>query len=107
MDADPNFTTAVDYTTQRYVETQIYSGAYYDTGGAESLEDFHDRGSYYYFAFPKDGTSRDTRVSVHNQFSNLVGDVKNMRLLLFSHYKQVARVQVQDGRVTDVQLEDS
>jgi hypothetical protein len=30
-----------------------------------------------------------------------------MRVLLFSHSKQVCRIKVQDGRVIDVQLEDS
>ena len=112
-DADPSFIPqtgvnvgeGVDYTTQRYTESQIYSGAYFDTGGAETLEDYHDRGSYYYFSFPKDGTDRSTRVNVHQQFNG--ADVTNMRCLLFDHSKQVARIRVQDGRVVDVQLEDA
>jgi hypothetical protein len=107
-DADPDFTSVIDYTTQRYAESQIYSGAMYDTGGAESIEEWHKRGAYYYFAFPRDGTDRSTRVNVHNEFSGGGGaDTANMRLLLFAHSKQVARVRVQDGRVIDVQLEDS
>ena len=105
-DADPNFTATQDYTTQRYVESQIYNGAYYDTGGAESLEDFHNRGAYYYFAWPRDGTDRSTRVNVHNAFAAGT-TTDNMRMLLFAHSKQVARVRVQDGRVIDVQLEDA
>ena len=56
MDADPNFTPLIDYTTQRYAETQIYSGAMFDAGGAESLEDWHDRGAYYYFSWPRKTT---------------------------------------------------
>ena len=31
-DADPEFTATKDYTVQRYVETQIYSGTYYNSG---------------------------------------------------------------------------
>ena len=46
-DADPNFTPTLDYTTQRYVESQMYAGAYYDTGGCESIQQYHNRGSYY------------------------------------------------------------
>jgi len=107
-DADPNFTPLIDYTTQRYIESQIYNGAMFDTGGAESLEEWHKRGSYYYFSWPRDGTDRSTRVTVHNQFTGNGGaNTTHLRILLFSHSKQVARVRVQDGRVIDVQLEDA
>ena len=78
----------------------------FDTGGGEDIQTFHDRGAYYYFAWPRDGTDRSTRVTVHQQF-NATTDTKHLRLLLFSHSKQVARVRVQDGRVVDVQLEDA
>ena len=105
-DADPNFTPTIDYTTQRYVESQIYSGAMFDAGGGESLDEWHKRGAYYYFSWPRDGTDRSTRVNVHNEFQGGT-DTTHMRLLLFSHSKQVARVRVQDGRVVDVQLEDA
>jgi hypothetical protein len=105
-DADPEFKTGNDYTTQRYTESQIYSGAYFDTGGAEDIEEYHERGSYYYFSWPRDGTDRSTRVNVHQQFSAGT-DVANLRCLLFDHSKQVARVKVQDGGVVDVQLEDA
>lgn len=104
-DADPNFVAGTDYTTQRYVDTQMNSGAMFDTGGAETIEEFHDRGSYYHFNWPRDGTDRSTRVNVHQQFQTST-DTSNMRLLLFSHSKQVARIQVQDGNVIDVQVED-
>ena len=106
-DADPSFVAGTDYTIQRYTETQIYSGAYYDTGGAETIQEFHDRGSYYYFSWPRDGTDRSTRVNVHQQFVSLTTDFKFLRVLLFDHSKQVARIRVQDGRVVDVQVEDA
>jgi len=53
-----------------------------------------------------DGTDRSTRVNVHQAFQGGT-DTTHLRLLLFSHSKQVARVRVQDGRVVDVQLEDA
>ena len=104
-DADPQFVAGTDYTTQRYSETNIYSGAYFDTGGAETIDEWHDRGAYYYFSWPRDGTDRSTRVNVHQKFNG--ADVVNLRCLLFDHSKQVARIRVQDGRVVDVQIEDA
>ena len=109
-DADPSFVAGEDYSIQRYTDSQIYSGAFYDTGGAETIEEYHDRGAYYYQSWPRDGTDRSTRVTVSQGFIASGGnaaDVVNMRLLLFDHSKQIARIRVQDGRVVDVQLEDS
>ena len=102
-DADPNFTTTADYTTQRYVESQMYNGAYYDSGGAETLQEYHNRGSYYYFSWPRDGTDRSTRVRVNQQFNN-AADVANLRVLLFDHSKAVARIRIQSGQVIDVSV---
>jgi len=112
-DADPLFVLGddlttekyTDYTTQRYIESQIYSGAYFDTGGAESLKEFHNRGSYYYVSIPRDGTDRSTRVTINQEFR--AADLANTRVLLFDHAKQIARIRVQDGRVIDVQIEDA
>ena len=106
-DADPQFVpNSVDYTTQRYIESQIYSGAYYDSGGAESIQEYKNRGSYYYFSIPRDGTDRSTRVNVHQGFAAGT-NIDNMRVLLFDHSRQNASIRVQDGRVIDVQLEDA
>ena len=113
-DADPNFNTGIDKTTQRYADTMLYNGGIFDAGGCETIEEFHRRGAYYYFAIPRDGSDRSTQVAVHSQFreptvaqggKNALTD--NMRVLLFSHHKQVARVSVSDGRVVSVQLEDA
>jgi hypothetical protein len=108
-DADPDFTPTKDWTVNRYLDTQIYSGAYFDSGGAETISQWHNRGAYYYFSIPRDGTDRSTRVIVNQQFGGDGGsaNVTNMRLLLFAHSKQIARIRVVDGRVVDVQLEDA
>ena len=112
-DASPEFVPqtganpleGIDYLTQRYSETQIYSGGYFDGGGAETIQEWKDRGAYYYFSWPRDGTDRSTRVNVHQQFNS--ASTENMRCLLFDHSKQVARIRIQDGRVVDVQVEDA
>ena len=105
-DADPEFVAGLDYTTQRYTASQLYSGAYYDTGGCETIQEFHERGAYYHFSIPRDSTDNSTRVTCHQGFQAGT-DVSNMRVLLFDHSSQVCRVTIQDGRVTNVELEDA
>jgi hypothetical protein len=105
-DADPTFDVNIDKTTQRYADTMLYNGGIFDAGGCETIEEYHDRGSYYYFSIPRDGSDRSTQVAVHNQFKTNT-EVTNMRALLFAHSKQVARVSVSDGRVVSVSLEDA
>jgi hypothetical protein len=108
-DADPMYDPAnnQDWTIQRYNETQLYTGGYFDCGGAETIEEWHDRGAYYYFSWPRDGTDRSTRVNVHTGFTDAPASIVNARVLLFDHSKKVARVEVRDGRVVNVQLEDA
>jgi len=107
-DADPSFSPGVDRTVQRYVDTLIESGSYFDTGGSENIQQYHDRGSYYYFSWAKDGTDRSTRCSVYSGFSAAMGTaVLNANCLLFTHSKQVGKVTVQDGMVTDIQVEEA
>jgi hypothetical protein len=115
-DADPSFNTGVDRTVQRYVDTMIENGAYYDSGGAESIQEYHERGSYYYFSWAKDGTDRSSRVAIHAGFDdaqfvvnnpNPTLNVNNANCLLFAHSKQVGKITVQDGMVTDVAIEDA
>ena len=60
---------------------------------------------YLTFNVPRDGTDKSTRVQVSQQF-RAGTDVTNMRLLLFDHSKQVARIRIQDGAVVQVDLED-
>jgi hypothetical protein len=111
-DANPEFVPAVgatggiDYTTQGYVRSQIYSGGFYDSGGSETLKEWQDRGSYYYHSVSRDGSDRSTRLNVHSGFAAGT-QVTNLRLLMFDHSRMVARVRIQDGRVVDVQLEDA
>jgi len=105
-DADPQFVAGRDYTTQRYVESQLASGGYHDTGGVETITEYHDRGAYYHFRIPRDATDRSTRLSAHQGFTAGT-DVTNMRVLLFDHSKQVCMVRIQDGRVVNVELEDA
>ena len=106
-DASPSFVPSQDYTTQRYVDSLMASGSYNDNGGSETIEDFHDRGSYYMWNCSKDGSDRSTRVAVHTGFqSSPAPDLSNTRMLLFSISSQVCKVVVENGNVTSVDLTD-
>ena len=106
-DADPQFKTSanpVDYTTQRYIETQINSGAYFSEGGGESIQEYQRRGAYHYFSCPKDGQNSDTRVSVNTQFSADFGN--KARILLWDHFSSFCKVTVESGQVVSVEIVD-
>jgi len=106
---------SIDYTIQRYVDSQLYTGSYFDNGGGEELKEWQERGAYYYFAWPRDGNDRSTRVNVHFGFDGAIeappavgaAAVAVGRVLLFDHSKKVARIQVQDGRVIMAEVQDA
>jgi hypothetical protein len=102
-DADPAFDATTDRTAQRWVETQLATGRIHSAGGPESIQEFHNRGSYYTFLTPQDAGSRATRVIVHQGFDGSAG-MANTRVLLFSHHTSVVQVNMQDGMVTNVQV---
>jgi hypothetical protein len=106
-DADPQYkvTSAEDYTTQRYIETQINSGAYFSEGGGETIQDWANRGAIHYFSTPKDGQDRSTRVTVNHMFAS---DFANKsRLLLYDHSSASCKVSIQRGMVTSVEVLDA
>ncbi len=103
-DADPNFLSPDGFMKSRYAETLLYSGAYFDCGGGESFRDWVDRGPYYYFSYPKDGSSESTRVNVNYQFRRSLGATG--RVLLFDHYRSMVLVSIVNGRIQDVVVQE-
>ena len=106
-DYDGELSSGKDFTVQKYVDTQLNSQAYYDVGGTETIDEFHENGSYYHYQTPKDGSDKSTRLTVSQQFSASTNDIKNTRLLVFDHSSQVARIQIQDSRVVNVELTEA
>ena len=104
---DPEFvgtgTDHRDWLNQRYVDTMLYNGRYFDTGSAESLSDWYKRGAYYFFPWPKDGSDTSTTVTVRYGFNAAVA---NSNMLLFNHLKKVAIVTISGSQVVKVELHD-
>lgn len=105
IDADPSYivTSAKDYTTQRYVDTLLQTGQYFQEGGSETIEEWQKRGPYYYFNWPRSGDDRSSRAQVNFQFSALTSS----RVLLFDHYRSIATIMVKGSRVVDVRITDA
>ena len=99
-DADPSFAPGVDNTTQRYIETMMANGSYFDTGSAESIRDWQGRGFYVQILWPRDGSDRSTRVITHAKFSE---NSDNRNILLFAHSKSAAVITVQDSTISNVE----
>jgi hypothetical protein len=59
---------AVQYFTQRYMETMINAGQLYRPGGCESFEEWLERGAYYNWVWPRDGGDLSTRFHVNVAF---------------------------------------
>lgn len=109
-DADPNFSIALakDNTTQRYIESQLHSGNYFSEGGCETLVEYHNRGSYYFFKIARDGNDRSTRLQINQGFdTTTVPATIRTRVLAFSHYKSIVAVKIAEGRIIDVQVADN
>jgi hypothetical protein len=54
---------------QRYVDTQLESGLIDNVGGAESFQDWMDRGPLYHFSFNKDMNDRATQLQLATKFT--------------------------------------
>lgn len=112
-DADPSFICpdplqvgdCINYLKQRYADSILYSGAYFDCGGSEDFYDWLNRGMYFYFSWPKDGLNESTRVNVNYQLSQNMGN--NASVLLFDHHKKMIIITVREGRVVDVLEQDA
>jgi hypothetical protein len=104
-DADPEYKTGVDKTTRMWLDSQLQTGSYFDTGGSERLSEFHMLGSYFYQRIYRDATDRSTRVNVYTQFTNAV-DADNSRALLFDVSSTVTRIELRNGSIVSVESED-
>jgi hypothetical protein len=104
----PDWDGTTNFMTQLYTSNAISTGGFYDMGGSETLEAFKNEfGIYSYMSVPKDGTDRSTRLEVFTNHSGNALDVKMMKLMVFYHYRRVAAIKIENGRVTTVTVQDS
>ena len=105
--ADPEFSFERDFMEQRYADSILYNGMFFDD--PESKEQWLARGPYYHLPFPKDAADPSTRVIVRWAFKGQDNEALTAtkgKLLLFSHSKQMATIVIKDGRVQSVSVQD-
>jgi hypothetical protein len=97
-------TLNVDKISDLWYKDQIYNGAI-NKDSQESLSEWIERGIYLYHPFPKSGEDRSTNVNIDLNFSALTDNVSN--LLLFSFYKKVAILRIENSKLIEVRTENS
>ena len=106
-DASPEYDEAagVDRLGERYHETLLESGLWWNPAGAESYDDWQKRGLLMLYSFPKSGDDASTRVQVNQQFKGTT-DISNLNVLLFAVSRTAAQITVSNGEVSMVELKE-
>lgn len=106
-DANPEYNeaTGVDRLGERYHETLLESGLWWNPAGAESYDDFLKRGLLMLFSFPKSGDDSSTRVQVNQAFKGTTS-ITNMNVLLFAVSRTAAQITVSNGEIASVELKE-
>ncbi len=101
--------TGKDLMTEIYGRNLLYNGGYYDSS-CEDIDEFFERGLYIHTPVCRTATDRSTRLNVSTRFdgNTLFSDNGIVpHLLIFDHYKKVAIVQINDGRITSIRVSNS
>ena len=90
----------INKMNQRYYENFQYSGV--DLTRKEELCDWFEAGPYFHYKWGK-GYKRSNQVNVYSNFSALSLE-QSPQLLLFDHYHCSLKINMANGRVTDIQV---
>ena len=94
----------VDYMGKMYTNTLLNS-TMFNPAGSETITEWRERGPFYHYKWPTNADQRSTEVSVHQGFTAGT-ETSQMNVLVFSHIKQYAEVNIENGRVSSVSLVD-
>lgn len=91
---------SINLMTQRYNDTQLYTGKFWSTGSGESFSDWLQRGGLYHFSWQRDQNDRSTHCQVSIKFA---GVEANANLFVCAHYTKSNIITTENGYVTSVQ----
>ncbi len=106
-DTDPSYDVTLnkDLTTRMYTDSLIQTGSWFDTGGSESIQEFHQAGQYFHQKIYKDATDRSTRLTLYTAFASDV-NADNSRALVFDTASKVCKIEMANGQVKSVEVTD-
>jgi hypothetical protein len=99
-----------DIMVEFYNRNLIDIGAMYDNGGAENLREWRQRGIYLYHPFLRDGSSRSTVCKILYSFNNTaytaLGNNQPV-LLLFNHYTKAVQINIRNGKLAELSVNET
>lgn len=104
--------TGTDLLTESYARALMYTGGYYDSD-QETLQEWRNRGLYFHWSVPRTGTDRANLCTVYvrfadsDLFSKTPAGPITPNILLFHHYKKVAVIQMENGRILSIRIGES
>lgn len=97
-----SFSPNSNLMTQRYLTTQINSGRIWSEGGAESFDQWLERGAIYTYDFTRDMNDRSSHLQLAIKFSS-ISNPAGANVFVCSHFSRTVQIDVQNGRVAQVQ----
>jgi hypothetical protein len=94
--------SGINYNIQRWLQSIQYSGKITSEGGAESHQNFLDRGNYWHFDFSRDKNDTSSYVNVQLAFNSDQAVDPTDQLFVVAHYSRQAEVQYENGYIVQV-----
>lgn len=95
------FTPTINYLKQRYTDTQLYSGKFWDSGGSEGFGDWLKRGPLMHYSFVRDQDDRSTHVQLSATYTG--GLEAGANLFVVSHYTRAIQISTTNGFISSVE----
>jgi len=100
-----------EFLCNQYIRNQIYTNQYFRNSGGESIQEWKERGIYFYHPFIRSAGNREVRAYVMTQFNEsdeskiqLSDDgLDNLQLFLFEFYRAFALIKMRNGFVYSIQ----
>ena len=112
-DADIAVGSSQDFINNQYIRNQLYTNQYFKNAGGESIEEWKERGIYFYHPFIRSAGNKESRAYIITQFnssteSNAITKMSetglnNLQSFLFEFYRAFALVKMKNGFVYSVQ----
>lgn len=96
-----NFGNTINNMTDLFYRNLIYNNHFFG-GAQETFEQWRNRGLYIHHPWPKTGTDKSTQGYLLQEFEGGIGNGDSQKILLFDHYRKVALIEIVEGMVDRV-----